>query len=673
MPSAAPRSSSTSWLSTTARLTAPERKPQRRRSRLEAGSHAGERRPLRSTTCRARGGAGRTRAAPRQPGAARGGRAPFVEERIEQGERVWNGHVDIDCRRRIRMPVLERDRRARFARLLLRPTDDELRRSTTSTASRRERPASSPRRSYSGEAFAPFTARLLRATCGTRTTTRPSSAGSPSASGSTFRPAFALRLHATLAPCARSCATAFHRGVVFLDGHGRRESALLPGRRRVLPGQRRAHVVVLAGRALGRPAAVVVAAALAAAVAVARRRSGQRPWHSALAPVYAVAHGAGMWRGAHSCAVRGAADDPRRLRDDGRADQARAGARSGCDERGHRYLLATTGQQVQQIPSFLEQFGLPQPDLWLARGAGGRDLRSNRDIPGWLAASPRRSRAAPPRCAARFGAAPAQPLVLVHGDTMTTVLGARWAARSAFRSRTSKAGLRSFDLRNPFPEELNRRLASRLASIHYAPGAWAAGNLRAATIVDTGSNTIRDSLALVRGLAEPGRSSRTSRSASSACTASSCSTTARLLDETLRALRRARAERPAALHRPPGHGGRDRASSVSTRFFDDRLRARSRACRFFDFVARSSGERVPRHRQRRQPGGVLLPRSAVPCAPARGRSGGGLGENVVLSRYDDACRARLPRRAGTVPATWPAADFCPVGRHRRGPRRAGFV
>ena len=53
------------------------------------------------------------------------------------------------------------------------------------------------------------------------------------------------------------------------------------------------------------------------------------------------------------------------------------------DERGHRYILATTGQQVQQIPSFLTQFGLRQPDLWLARGAAGRDLSTNTDIPGW--------------------------------------------------------------------------------------------------------------------------------------------------------------------------------------------------------------------------------------------------------------------------------------------------
>ena len=54
-------------------------------------------------------------------------------------------------------------------------------------------------------------------------------------------------------------------------------------------------------------------------------------------------------------------------------------------DRGHGYLSATTGQQVSQIPVFLDAFELPPPDLWLARGAGGRDLRSSRDIPAWAA------------------------------------------------------------------------------------------------------------------------------------------------------------------------------------------------------------------------------------------------------------------------------------------------
>ena len=168
------------------------------------------------------------------------------------------------------------------------------------------------------------------------------------------------------------------------------------------------------------------------------------------------------------------------------------------EERGHEYLLATTGQQVQQIPSFLEQFGLRQPDLWLARGAHGRDLRTNADIPGWLTSvslSFARHRGELRRVL-RSGTG--NPLVLVHGDTMTTVLGASMGRTLRVPVGHIEAGLRSFDLRHPFPEELNRRTASRLARIHYAPGAWAASNLRSTDVVDTGSNTVRDSLALVR-------------------------------------------------------------------------------------------------------------------------------------------------------------------------------
>ena len=160
------------------------------------------------------------------------------------------------------------------------------------------------------------------------------------------------------------------------------------------------------------------------------------------------------------------------------------------DARGHAYVLATTGQQVQQIPSFLEQFGLRQPDIWLARGAKNRDLRVNSDIPGWLA-TVMRSWARARRRLRRT------PLVLVHGDTMTTVLGSLMGRSLRATVAHIEGGLRSYDWRHPFPEELNRKLATGLSRIHYAPGAWAAGNLRRGDVVDTGSNTIRDSLELV--------------------------------------------------------------------------------------------------------------------------------------------------------------------------------
>ena len=166
------------------------------------------------------------------------------------------------------------------------------------------------------------------------------------------------------------------------------------------------------------------------------------------------------------------------------------------DERGHRYLLATTGQQVEQIPTFLEQFGLRPPDLWLARGAGGRDLRTNRDIPGWLSRVLRSFARRRRQLGSTLAGGSGRSLVLVHGDTMTTVLGAAMGRALRVPVAHIESGLRSFDLFHPFPEELNRRTTSRLAGIHYAPGRWAASNLRRPDVVDTGSNTIRDSLAL---------------------------------------------------------------------------------------------------------------------------------------------------------------------------------
>jgi UDP-N-acetylglucosamine 2-epimerase (non-hydrolysing) len=167
------------------------------------------------------------------------------------------------------------------------------------------------------------------------------------------------------------------------------------------------------------------------------------------------------------------------------------------DRRRHRYVLATTGQQVQQIPSFLDQFGLRQPDVWLAHGSGGRDLRSNGDIPGWLSRVGRAFARRRAELGRELRSGPGEPLVLVHGDTMTTVLGASMGRALRVPVAHIESGLRSYDLRHPFPEELNRRTTSRIARIHYAPGAWAASNLPGRDVVDTGSNTIRDSLELV--------------------------------------------------------------------------------------------------------------------------------------------------------------------------------
>jgi UDP-N-acetylglucosamine 2-epimerase (non-hydrolysing) len=69
-------------------------------------------------------------------------------------------------------------------------------------------------------------------------------------------------------------------------------------------------------------------------------------------------------------------------------------------------------------------------------------------------------------------------IVLVQGDTTTTFS----AALSAFYQHIPvghvEAGLRTGDLRQPFPEELNRVLTTRVSTLHFAPTRGAAANLR---------------------------------------------------------------------------------------------------------------------------------------------------------------------------------------------------
>src|ERR1035441_572898 len=70
-------------------------------------------------------------------------------------------------------------------------------------------------------------------------------------------------------------------------------------------------------------------------------------------------------------------------------------------------------------------------------------------------------------------------IVLVQGDTTTTFC----AALSAFYQHIPvghvEAGLRTGDLGQPFPEEMNRVVTTRLAALHFAPTALAAGRLAA--------------------------------------------------------------------------------------------------------------------------------------------------------------------------------------------------
>lgn len=68
-------------------------------------------------------------------------------------------------------------------------------------------------------------------------------------------------------------------------------------------------------------------------------------------------------------------------------------------------------------------------------------------------------------------------LLLVQGDTTTAMTAALVAYHNKIAVGHVEAGLRTYDIRNPFPEELNRQIISRISNLHFAPTEWAAENL----------------------------------------------------------------------------------------------------------------------------------------------------------------------------------------------------
>lgn len=68
-------------------------------------------------------------------------------------------------------------------------------------------------------------------------------------------------------------------------------------------------------------------------------------------------------------------------------------------------------------------------------------------------------------------------ICVVQGDTTTTLCGALSSFYAGVAIAHVEAGLRTFDLRNPFPEEMNRVVTSRLAALHFAATDSSARNL----------------------------------------------------------------------------------------------------------------------------------------------------------------------------------------------------
>jgi UDP-N-acetylglucosamine 2-epimerase (non-hydrolysing) len=89
-------------------------------------------------------------------------------------------------------------------------------------------------------------------------------------------------------------------------------------------------------------------------------------------------------------------------------------------------------------------------------------------------------------------------LVFVHGDTTTSSICAWAAFHRKIKVAHIEAGLRTYNLEAPFPEELNRQITGRIATLHFAPTDLAKQNLLkegvpSGNIIITG-NTVIDAL-----------------------------------------------------------------------------------------------------------------------------------------------------------------------------------
>lgn len=93
-------------------------------------------------------------------------------------------------------------------------------------------------------------------------------------------------------------------------------------------------------------------------------------------------------------------------------------------------------------------------------------------------------------------------IVLVHGDTTTSMAAALAAYYQQIPVGHVEAGLRTYDKYSPFPEEMNRSLTGRIATLHFAPtqsnkdnlfkeniteGVFVTGN----TVIDAFSTTVK--------------------------------------------------------------------------------------------------------------------------------------------------------------------------------------
>lgn len=166
------------------------------------------------------------------------------------------------------------------------------------------------------------------------------------------------------------------------------------------------------------------------------------------------------------------------------------------------YLTICTYQQPQQLKRLLHQADIKEADIKIGQKPDANDLESLKSIPRWFLSLWAGFFINRRKIKRQLKQSTGSNLLLVHGDTTTTLLGAVMGRLLGLPVGHIEAGLRSFNWRHPFPEELNRIYTSKIARIHFAPGKTPVTNLKKANtkgqIINTNFNTVLDSLRLAQ-------------------------------------------------------------------------------------------------------------------------------------------------------------------------------
>ncbi len=163
-----------------------------------------------------------------------------------------------------------------------------------------------------------------------------------------------------------------------------------------------------------------------------------------------------------------------------------------CQRRNYNWRWVYVAQHKETMLETIEMFNLPSPaytvvewddeaktifkyGYWMLRAFGAL-FKGRKILAGYIGKS---------------------NVVLTHGDTTSTVWGAFLGKLYGCKVMHVESGLRSFNLFEPFPEEINRLITFRLTDIYACPGDWALSNvskykgIKLNTIENTQVDTVR--------------------------------------------------------------------------------------------------------------------------------------------------------------------------------------